>query len=329
MNLDFIGISKFLHKDTLCTEHLQLNNTYANGNTHYIMHGRKDKDIDVWHFPETNRVFIKGSIPYLMNGHNYHSSVKGFCEGLDYVSDYLKQDIYSFNVDSFEFGTIQKIPFNVSDFLHNHIKIKGTTPHHYNKGNILTGKDFENTYLLTKLYDVNRNMKSKVAAVVRNELKAFYDWNDANNYVKVENHYKKPDLFFRKNNVIVEDLLADESLRKLEVDLINTYRSIAKTGNIHIPSTKSDINVGTIPLMVLKEIESITDINARELINQKIKSIPENILNRNDRKARTRQINENFKKITGTEKSCYDITALLSAKLYAGNSQPSLYGEKG
>ena len=48
--------------------------------------------------------------------------------------------------------------------------------------------------------------------------------------------------------------------------------------------------------MVLKEIERISDINARELINQKIKSIPENILNKNDRKARTRQIKENLKK---------------------------------
>ena len=232
MNLDFIDISKFLHKDTLCTEHLQWNSNYANGTIHYLLHGRRNNGIDVWHHTETNKVRIKGSIPYLMNGHNYFSSTKIICEGLDYISERLKQDTYSFNVDCFEFGTIQQISFDVSDFLHNHIKLKGTTPHPYNKGNILTGKDFENAYLLTKLYDVNRNMKSKVAAVVRNELKTFYDWNDKNNYVKVENHYKKPDVFFRKNNVIVDDLLADESLRKLEVDLINTYKSIVKTGNI-------------------------------------------------------------------------------------------------
>ena len=329
MNLDFIDISKFLHKDTLCTEHLQRNNTYANGNIHYIMHGRKDKNIDVWHYPETNKVTIRGSIPYLMNGHNYFSSTKIICEGLDYISERLKQDTYSFNVDCFEFGTIQEISCCESEFLHNHFKLKGTSTQPYYTGNILTGKYFENAYLLTKLYDVNRNLKRKVSNVIRQELKDFYGWDNTKHYIKIENHYKKPDVLFRKPCVIVSDLLEDENLRKLQNDLINTYKSIMKTGNIQIPLNKSDINASTIPLMVLKEIESILDINVGELIKQKIKSIPENIFTKNDRKARARQINENLKKIINNEKSYYDIIDLLYAKLNVENIQPSLCCEKG
>jgi len=316
MNLDYIDITKFLHKDTLCTEYLQKNAVYKEA-VQYHLQGCKN--IEVWEYPATNQIRIKGSIPYFVNGHNYFSTMNDWKEGLDYIAGCLNQNIYTCNVNKFEFGTIQEIPFIEADFLHNHIKLQGMTVKPYYQGNVLTGKVFENSNLITKLYDVSRNIKNKLDYSIRNELSRAYGWDKEKHYIKVENHYKKPETLFKQQNLILSELLSDEHLKKLQIDLINTYKSIMKTGCIHIPATKSDINSGTIPLMVLKELENIFDINTEELIKQKIKSIPDEIFNKNDRKARVKQIKDNLKKIISTEKSSYDITELLNIKLNAEN----------
>lgn len=218
----------------------------------------------------------------------------------------------------FEYGTIQEIPFIEADFLHNHYRIKGMTAKAYYQGNVLTGREFENKDLKVKLYDVSRNIKNKLDYAIRKDLSNTYGWDKEKHYIKIENHYKKPEALFSQN-LILSELLAEEQLRKLQIDLISTYKNIMKTGSIHFPNDKGDINSSTIPLMVLKELERIYDINTEELIKQIIKCIPEEILTNDDRKYRRSQIKNNLKKIISTEKSSYDITELLNLKLNAEN----------
>lgn len=316
MNLDYINITKSLCKDTFCKDYLQKNAVYNEAVQYYL---KGCRNIEVWHNVNLNQMNIKGSIPYFINGHNYFSSMNDWKEGLDYIANCLNQNIYTSNVNKFEYGTIQEIPFDEKDFLHNHIKVKGMKTKPYYQGNVITGKQFENNNLKIKLYDVSRNIKNKLDYSIRKDLSSFYGWDKEKHYIKVENHYKKPEMIFKQQKIILSELLTEEWLRLLQIDLINTYNSIMKTGSIHIPATKSDINAGTIPLMVLKELESIFEINAEELIKQKIKSIPEEIFTKNDRKARIKQINENLKKISSKEKSSYDITDLLNLKLNEKN----------
>lgn len=90
-----------------------------------------------------------------------------------------------------------------------------------------------------------------------------------------------------------------------------------KTGNAVIPSHKADINAGTIPLMILKELEAVYNFNTEELIKGKLKSIPEDIFSLADRKARLRTIRDNLKKISLQVQSKYDISGLLQARIEA------------
>ena len=90
-----------------------------------------------------------------------------------------------------------------------------------------------------------------------------------------------------------------------------------KTGATIIPHSKADINAGTIPLMILKELEELYGFNTEELIKGKLKEIPEEVFSQDDRKARLRTIRDNLKKISQHEKSIYDIEELLQAKLEA------------
>ena len=88
-----------------------------------------------------------------------------------------------------------------------------------------------------------------------------------------------------------------------------------KTGKTILPKCKADINAGTIPLMILKELESVYNFNTEDLIKNKLKAIPETIFSPADRKARQRIIKENLNKIKFQGKSEYDIFELLEARL--------------
>jgi hypothetical protein len=87
-----------------------------------------------------------------------------------------------------------------------------------------------------------------------------------------------------------------------------------KTGIIKLPEDKKNINAGTIPLLILKELEALFHFNSEELIYLKLKSIPEEILNKNDKKARKAILSSNFDKINiNANFSNYDITSKLES----------------
>jgi hypothetical protein len=90
-----------------------------------------------------------------------------------------------------------------------------------------------------------------------------------------------------------------------------------KTGKSIMPTSKADINAGTIPLMILKELESVYNFNTEELIKNKLKAIPEDVFSPSDRKARLRTIRDNLKKIGLQGISKYDILDLLQARIAA------------
>jgi len=311
MNLDYLEASKFMGKDKLNYSYLQKVATYPEAEKYFFDRCRK---VEVWDYTLTNRIKIKGSIPYWINGHNYYSSLNDWKEGLDYMQSCLNTNIYNGIIDCFEFGTVQEIPFKESTFLQNHIKISGMDSREYKKGNVITGKEFISPMLKVKLYDVSRNMKNKLEKPIQEEISRLYGWDRKKHYIKIENHYKKPEGYFG-NNIYMNDLFTSSFQNNLQNDLISTYQKIMKTGNSHLPEKKGDINAGTIPLLILKELETAFNFNTEDLIKAKLKEIPEDILSINDRKARMKTIKDNLKKITIEGKSEYDIIELLKAKI--------------
>jgi hypothetical protein len=311
MNLDYIEITKFLDKDKPNLEYLHREALYPNAERYSFQGCRK---IEIWNFPERNQLSVKGSIPYFLNGHNFHSSLDDWKEGLDYLSSCLNLNLYSALIEAFEFGTIQEIPFPENAFLRNHVKIQGMEAKEYLLGHIITGKEFISPSLKVKLYDSSRNIRNKLDKPLQEEISRLWGWNREKHYIKLENHYRKPEAYFR-GNLYVNEILSSEFQQTLQMELYKTYQKIMKTGNAIIPEKKADINAGTIPLIILKELESVYHFNSEEMLKAKLKEIPEEILSLSDRKARLKILRENLKKISISEKSEFDISELLEAKI--------------
>jgi hypothetical protein len=311
MNLDYLEITKFLNKDRINLHYLEKEASYKDADKYFFEGCRK---IEVWDLKNINQVKIKGSLPYWINGHNYYSSPEDWAEGLDYLSSCLKINVYSGLVDCFEFGTIQEVPFSEDLFLRNHIKLSGYESREYKKGNIITGKEFINPALKVKIYDVSRNIKNKLDKPIQEEINRLYGWDRAKHYIKVENHYKKPEAHF-KGNIYLKELISSSFQIQLQKDLISTYKSIMKTGNLILPEKKADLNAGTLPMIILKELEGIYHFNTEDLLKAKLKAIPESILSHDDKKARLKILRENLKKISNQGKSEFDISEMLEAKI--------------
>jgi hypothetical protein len=316
MNLDYIEITQPYSKNKINLSYLQKEAIYQGGAERYFFDGCRK--IEVWDYPNLNQVKIKGSIPYFINKHNYNCSINDLKEGLDYIQNCLNLNVYSGLIECFEFGTIQEISFSEDTFLRNHIKIAGMEARDYLKGNKLTGKEFNSSALKVKIYDVSRNIRYKLDRSIQDEINRLYGWDKAKHYIKIENHYKKPETFFN-GNVYLNELLSSNFQNQLQNQLVSTYKSIMKTGNSILPEKKADLNAGTLPLLILKELESIYNFKTEELLRAKLKAISEEILSKDDKKARLRILRENLKKITMQGKSEFDISESLEAKIKHAN----------
>ena len=88
------------------------------------------------------------------------------------------------------------------------------------------------------------------------------------------------------------------------------YKSIMKASSIELKN-KKQITSATIPLLVLKEFESLLPCKVYDLIKKRIKDIPKEILTNDDKKSRRSQIRANLKKIESVKPCKYDISDLL------------------
>ena len=142
-----------------------------------------------------------------------------------------------------------------------------------------------------------------------------FSYNPKSNYLKIECHYTKPEIYFKNRNLTLIDLFTSEFTDKCKSDLLTNYQKIMKTGCIQIPETKDKLSSSVIPLICLKELGQIYGFNPDEAIKTLIKAIPETILTKDDKKARNRQIGNNLKLIQTAGKSIYDISDLIKAKI--------------
>ncbi|MCX6185740.1 MAG: hypothetical protein NTU43_01930, partial [Bacteroidetes bacterium] len=309
MNFDYTELIKNTYNDNVCFNYLEHVGSYPEGKEKFILKGVKN--IDIFTNEKTSEIVLKANFPYYIQGHNFRFTKADMIEAIQLSSEYLNLNLFQAEMKKFEFGSIIELEYNVDEFLMNHISIKGKNTQPFYTNNKLTGKYFEDSIIKHKLYNVGVNLKSKLDKAIRDDLSNKYGYDKAKHYLKIENHYKKPEIHFKHRNLFVNEVLNDNFMTKCKLDLINTYKTIMKTGIVKLPTNKKDLNAGTIPLIVLKELESIFDFNTEELIQKKINSIPESLLTKGDKKARQSIMKTNFSKIKKANESHYDITSKL------------------
>ena len=309
MNFDYTELIKNTNNDNVCFNYLEHVGSYPEGKEKFILKGVKN--IDVFTNERTSEIVLKANFPYYTQGHNFRFSKADMIEAIQHTSELLNLNLFQAEVKKFEYGSIIELDYNVDEFLMNHISIKGKNTQPFYTNNKLTGKYFEDSILKHKLYDVGVNLKSKLDKAIRDDLSSKYGYDKAKHYLKIENHYKKPEIHFKHRNLFVNEMLIDNFMTKCKEDLINTYKSIMKTSKVELPTSKKDLHLTNILLITMKELESQFDFNTEELIKKKIKSAPETLLNKMDKKARLSIFKKNLNKIKKANESHYDISSKL------------------
>ena len=314
MNFDYAELTQSIDNSKLSFQYLEEVGNYPNGWKSYVLKGIEKMSVRV--HEEAGLFEMKANLPYYWQGHNFNFSKAKMIEALEHTSDLLNINLFQAELRRFEFGCIVEVDYKPDEFLNNHLTYKGKPFQIWqNKSyTAITGKEFQDGALKVRLYDAGLNIKHKTSTSIRHELEINSGYDKTKNYIKIENHYKKPEVHFKKRNLFVNEILKDSFMEECKKDLIETYKNIMKTGLIKIPSNKKDVNVGTLPLILLKELGIIYGFNPEELMKQRVSSIPESILSLYDKKARQVQLKQNWRKVSSVEGSQYDILKQLESK---------------
>ena len=283
------------------------------------------RGVNVWteynivrkHFPvkirlnkSSGEMKIEGNFGMFWNGHNMAFPNTDFSNSIDFISTKLKTDLRGMKLAEFDHSAIVKLEQHPDAVINNHLSIPGheTKPQK-------AGKYFKKPRVqLVKLYNATRRMKQVYSSTMRAKIYRDCGISDKDHLLRFEKKFLHPDAYF-KSRLTVDDILHPDFIDILNDDLIETYKSIMKTGLMKLPMKKKDITSATIPLIIAKEMGLIHNFNFDELVKQKIKDIPESLLTKNDKKARMRQIKANLKKISSSGTSQYDITEAISESL--------------
>jgi hypothetical protein len=312
MNLDYTELTKGISKDNLCLNYLEHEASYNSGTEKFTLKGVNK--LELYLNERTSEIKLKANFPYFWQGHNFNFKKSQLIEAIQYTSEMLNLNLFDAEISSFEFGTILQTEKPPEEILLNHISYKSKPLQPYYNRNKLSGKYYSSSTIIHKLYDAGKNIKNKLPEGIKADLESLYDYDKAKYYLKVENHYKKPEVHFNKKALFVNDVISDSFLLQCKTDLIQTYKQIMKTGIIKLPKEKKDLNSSTIPLILLKELEALYQFNTDELLRLLIKSAPETIFTKEDKKARRRQIESNLKKIELAGVSEYDLLKQLESK---------------
>lgn len=118
--------------------------------------------------------------------------------------------------------------------------------------------------------------------------------------------------------MLVADLFDPHFVDLCQTDLLETYQRIHKTPAGVMPTNKKDLPASMLPLLVLKDLEAIHGFSVEDLLNQKLKAIPGEVLTAEDRKARKRILRKMLGLIASTtEDSPFDVSSQLEKALYA------------
>lgn len=255
-------------------------------------------------------MIIEGSLQYAMNENGIQFNTRSEQEhALGMIGARLNIDIMKAEVKYFEAGLAVNTPFKFHDFSSNHVGVPGMNLSMHNRNIKIFGDDLRSV----KVYDAGYNAKKKVSADKRKELEKAGIFDPKGNYIKYEVKYQKPCIYFKKRSITVEDLFEPSFHATVTKDIIDTYKSMTKTG-IKIDPSITTLSTEDILFITLKKLE--TEIGTIDIQKKSLETLHEhrNLFTASQKCYRKKVINKMavaFKPDPGST----DITALLTAKL--------------
>ncbi len=258
----------------------------------------------------TGQLTVKGNFPKFWQGHNLTFSYPELRKSLEYVSDVLNIDLFPAEVLEFDHSAIVCTLLNPMHVFQNHIRIAGheTKPQKHGKYFVRAGQQ------VLKMYDAGRRLKQIHSKANREAILKTIGFDPALNQIRIEKKILKPGNYFKKI-ISVNELLKPQFISQCDIELMETYGKIKKLGSIQIPDSKKELSAAIIPLIVARELEELYGFDFAELVKQKISSIDNSILSKEDKKARRRQIKTNLDKISCKGVNPYDLSEPLAKSL--------------
>jgi hypothetical protein len=310
MNFDYLEISTFTSKDKVLLGDLKPISCNTYGWENYSITYRNNNEMKVRYNNNTNQLKVEGSLPYFAEGQNFSNDINLMKDSIQIISDTINVNLFQSKIECFESGITFESPVNVNYIFNSHYKIKGM-----NKSLFKHGLQFDSPICKVKLYNAGKRLKTILSKEKRIELASSYNYNPNKEYIRIENHYKRPQQYFTKNEIKVNELFKEDFILNCKLELMNTYQKIEKEGSIIFPENKRDCTLPVIELIALKELGLRYGFNPEEYLKQKIKTIPESILTKEDKKNRKKSLKNLMNKITNSEVSSFDISNELKEAL--------------
>lgn len=315
--IDFIQLSKFVpDKDSVFLGYCQLESKYSSGWEKYILRGCKNIEL-LWH-PSNNVLRLKGSLPYYMKGHNLTFDTREFIEAINHIEKMIQVQLWDAVVEKLEYGVIMTVEEQPKRYIRNHTPlpsehlIQNEKPK--DKGSF---RWWEDRNVSLKMYDANKNAKTKVDTNTINSLKD-NGWNFNSNCLKFEVHYKCPEILNNGTEIFLYMLAEERFQDRLKEDLYSQYKRLQPHKAFVPPISKKCLKSSNI--LALTMVEAFGAIGytvqiVKDIVYEKIRSIPNEILSKSDKDARRRQIRSLFESIQEEHESKWDLSQHLEKAL--------------
>lgn len=309
---DYIDIIKQLHKDSINLNNVQYTGSTRNGDCYEIPGCRSMKLV---YNPENKLAKIQGSIPYWINGQNFDCTMYEYSKGINLMEQQLKVKLSDAVVNKLEFGAILKAPMSANKIIAAHSAPAGIQSAIWDNG-----RYFSNPECNLKLYNAKTRIFQNLNKSTQQGLEAL-GFDRKAEYVKVEAHYKKPHMALNRGaGIIVSDIFTPGFIDNAGKDLMYQYNRLMKIKTVVIPNDKKHLKTDHILLLTLAGVAENMGRDAKGLIYSLLNMVPDEVLSKNDKKARQAQIRKLLKQISVEAQSRYDLSDLLQESLSNGKS---------
>jgi hypothetical protein len=316
--IDYISVE--LDEEFIPLKSVQWNADYSSGWSEYYLI-RNDKRLRVRYHPDFKILRLDGSIPCFWKGYNFAFTNKEFLDAINFISGSLKVDLWKARVDAFEFGVIFETEMKPKTYiLHHAAKIQEKLKQNEkakDNGNFRWWSD-KNVSL--KMYDAGKNILMKQSLSKKKKLQEL-GWKAKGNFLKWEVHYNRPECLNKGDSLKLSDLVDPIWQKIFKEDLYVQYqRLIPVKDAIITPSNKKGLSTAKILALELSE-EAISQghpaTSVKKKLYAKINDIPDEVLTKQDKDARKRQIREIFDKIQEAPDSKWNLLRKIQEALGA------------
>ena len=311
--IDFIkAIKSYSDKDTINWHHLQHKASYDTGWSKYSLKGCRE--LDVWIHSINKLLRLEGSIAYYWHGHNYRFTKTDFREAMTHIGRLIGVDMWKAMVEVFEYGIVMPVEKKPKDYIRNHSALPSEklvmNEKPKDKGTFRWWEEKKDKWVALKMYDVGKNIKQKQTKSMMVNLSEL-GWCPDEDYLKFEAQYLKPDYLNKGKGLELGDLVNSDWDNVFKEDLYVQYKRLLPMRSIIYPNNKKDLC--TADILALSYAEEVmkggtTIEGLRKALYARINSIPKEILSKQDKDARKRQIKALLGKLKESEISEWDLS---------------------